>query len=77
MLDIFFDESQKYFVDRINIFGNFITEEKVIRNALIVDEGDPFNEILFNKSINEVKSKGIFGSVESEVNNSESKSNYR
>ena len=76
-IEIFFDESQKYYVDRINIFGNFITEEKVIRNALIVDEGDPFNQILFNKSINEVKSKGIFGSVTSEVNDSKSKSNSK
>jgi len=67
---IFFEESEKYFVERINIFGNFITEEKVIRNALIVDEGDPFNEILFNKSINEVKSKQIFNSVTPEINDS-------
>ena len=74
-IKIFFEESQKYYVDRINIFGNFITEEKVIRNSLIVDEGDPFNKILFNKSINEVKSKGIFKSVTAEVIDSESK-NY-
>ena len=33
---------------------------------LIVDEGDPYNKILFNKSINEIKSKGIFKSVNSE-----------
>ena len=76
-IEIFFDESQKYYVDRINIFGNFITEEKVIRNSLIVDEGDPFNKILFNKSINEMKSKGIFKSVTSEVNNSDSKINSK
>ena len=46
-----FDDLEKIYVERINIFGNFITDEKVIRNSLIVDEGDPFNEILFNKSI--------------------------
>ena len=55
----------KSFCRKINIFGNFITEEKVIRNALIVDEGDPYNEILFNKSINDIKSKQIFKSVKS------------
>jgi len=76
-IEIFFEESQKYYVDRINIFGNFITEEKVIRNTLIVDEGDPFNKILFNKSINEIKSKGIFKSVTSEVNISETKQNSK
>ena len=76
-VNIFFNESEKYYVDRINIFGNFITEEKVIRNTFIVDEGDPFNNILFNKSINEVKSKGIFKSVNSEVINSKSINNTK
>ena len=70
-IKIFFEETEKYFVDRINIFGNFITEEKVIRNALIVDEGDAYNKILFNKSINEIKAKGIFKSVTSVVNDSD------
>ena len=55
-----FDELEKIFVDRINILGNFIKDEKVIRNSLIVDEGDPFNDILFVKSIENIKSKGIF-----------------
>ena len=58
-----FDELEKVFVDRINIFGNFITDEKVIRNSLIIDEGDAYNEILFNKSIANLKSLGIFKNV--------------
>ena len=69
-ISIFLEESEKKFVERINIFGNFITEEKVIRNSLIVDEGDAFNKILFNKSINNVKSKGLFESVETEIEDS-------
>ncbi len=67
-----FNELDKFYVDRINIFGNFITDEKVIRNALIIDEGDPYNEILFNKSIKDIQAKNIFQSVEaksSEDNN--------
>ncbi len=76
-INIFFEETDKYFVDRINIFGNFITEEKVIRNKLIVDEGDAYNNILFNKSINNLKSKGIFKSVNSEVKDSEMKNNMK
>ena len=40
------EESEKYFVNRINIFGNNVTEENVIRNQFEIDEGDPFNEIL-------------------------------
>ena len=70
-IEIFFDEIEKSYIDRVNILGNFITEEKVIRNALIVDEGDAFNEILFNKSINELKAKNIFKSVKSQINASE------
>ena len=59
-----FEDLDKIFVDRINILGNFITDEKVIRNSLIVDEGDPFNEILFNRSISNMKSLNIFKSVD-------------
>ena len=61
------EESEKFYIERINIFGNFITEEKVIRNSLIVDEGDPFNEILFNKSIQNLKGKNYFKNVEPEI----------
>ncbi len=57
------DELDKKYVERINIFGNFITDEKVIRNTLIIDEGDPYNEILFDKSISKIKSRNIFKSV--------------
>ncbi len=63
-LDIFFDESKKYYVNRINILGNSVTREEVIRNKIIVDEGDPFNEILFKKGINNIKSLNFFKSVE-------------
>ena len=76
-IKIYFDESEKFFVEKINIFGNFITEEKVIRNSLIVDEGDPYNEILFNKSINDIKSKQIFKSVKSKVQNSTTQENSK
>ena len=61
------EESEKFYVERINILGNHITTEQFIRNQLIVDEGDPFNAILHNKAINDLKSKGIFGSVKSDI----------
>ena len=68
-VDFNFDilETKKVYVKKINILGNNITSEEFIRNQLIVDEGDPFNKILHNKSINILKSKGIFGSVSSRV----------
>ena len=60
-------ETQKFYVEKINILGNSYTLEEVIRHSFIVDEGDPYNEILFNKSINELKAKNIFGSVKSKM----------
>jgi outer membrane protein insertion porin family len=62
-------DSNKFYVERVNIYGNYATIEEVIRNQLIVDEGDPLNNILFNKSINQIKSLGIFKTVNSEIIN--------
>ena len=68
-IDIIFtvSETEKLYVEKINIFGNNITEESVIRNMLEADEGDPFNELLHAKSINNIKSLNIFKSVNVEI----------
>ena len=60
-------ESDKFYVEKINVIGNFNTLEEVIRNNLIIDEGDPFNEILFNKSVNNIQSLGIFKKVKTDI----------
>ena len=60
-------DSNKFYVERINILGNFTTIEEVVRNNLVVDEGDPLNTLLFNKSIDNVKGLGIFKRVESKI----------
>ena len=60
-------ETEKYFVEKINIFGNNITKENVIRNQFEIDEGDPFNEILVKKSINNIKSLNFFKNVKKEI----------
>jgi len=62
-------ETPKYYIQKINIFGNNVTNENVIRNQFEIDEGDPFNEILFNKSINNIKSLNFFKSVDSKIEN--------
>ena len=67
------EESKKFYVERINIFGNYITEENVIRNSLLVDEGDAYNEILVNKSINEIKSRRLFKTVNRIIDDGSSK----
>ena len=60
-------ETEKFFVEKINIYGNNITREDVIRNNLEIDEGDPFNEILAKKSENKLRSLNFFKNVKSEV----------
>ena len=66
-LEFTVEQSEKFYVNRINIFGNTITSENVIRNQLLVDEGDPYSEILVNKSINNIKSLNFFKKVISKI----------
>ncbi len=68
-IDITFkvSETEKLYVEQINILGNNITEESVIRGQLEVDEGDPFNELLQAKSLNKIRSLNIFKSVDAEI----------
>ena len=61
------EESEKFVVKKINIFGNNITQENVIRNQFEIDEGDPFNEILYNKTLNNIKSLGFFKKAVGEI----------
>tara|TARA_B100001093_G_scaffold499865_1_gene549597 strand:- start:4261 stop:6492 length:2232 start_codon:yes stop_codon:yes gene_type:complete len=60
-------EGQKVLVERVNITGNSITNEDVIRGELILDEGDPFTNLSLAKSISEIKDRNIFKKVEYEV----------
>ena len=60
-------KSDRFIVEKINIFGNNVTRENVIRNQFELDEGDPYNEILAKKSINNIKSLRFFKSVNSKV----------
>ena len=56
-------EGEKFIIEKINIAGNTITNDSVIRGELLVDEGDPYSELLVNKSMNEIKARNIFGEV--------------
>ena len=60
-------ETEKSYIKKINILGNNVTSESVIRNQIIVDEGDPFNEILFSKSINNIKGLNFFREVTTKI----------
>ena len=54
-------------MERINIIGNVVTNEDVIRGELILDEGDPYTKLSLEKSISKIKSRNIFKTVEYEV----------
>ena len=60
-------DSEKFYVEKVNFFGNFNTIEEVLRNKLIVDEGDPLNEVLYNKSIDQIRSLDFFKNVKSKI----------
>ena len=69
LINLTFDiaESEKFYVEKINIFGNNITREEVIRNNLLVDEGDAFNELLQTRTLNNLNALNIFSKVNSEI----------
>jgi outer membrane protein insertion porin family len=69
LINLTFDigESEKFYVKTINILGNNITREEVIRNNLLIDEGDAFNELLQTRTLNNLKALNFFSKVESEI----------
>ena len=66
-IDFKIEETEKFFIEKINIFGNNVTRESVIRNQIEIDEGDPFNQILYAKSLNNIKALNFFENVEGEI----------
>ncbi len=67
-------EGSKELIERIDIVGNTITEEGVIRGDLLVDEGDPMNNLKLSKSISRLKARNIFAKVNSKVSEGSSSS---
>tara|TARA_B100000965_G_scaffold382516_1_gene380933 strand:+ start:872 stop:3106 length:2235 start_codon:yes stop_codon:yes gene_type:complete len=66
-------EGEKTLVERINILGNNVTNESVIRGELLLDEGDPFTDLKLSKSISQIKGRRIFADVKSSVSQGSSK----
>ena len=65
VLNVF--EGKKNLIERINITGNYATNEDVIRGELIVDEGDPLTNLNLDKSIAKIKERRIFKDVSYEI----------
>jgi outer membrane protein insertion porin family len=66
-------DGQKVLINKININGNSITEEKVIRDNMLLAEGDYLNSTKAKKSVDNIKAKQIFSKVEYKIENSEKK----
>ena len=65
VFDIF--EGEKVLIERINVLGNSVTNEDVVRSELLLDEGDPFTNLSLDKSIAKIKSRKIFKTVKPSV----------
>jgi outer membrane protein insertion porin family len=61
-MGIVFDvaESQRVFVERIDINGNTLTQDKVVRREFRLNEGDAFNSIQVKRTADRIKSLGYF-----------------
>ena len=60
-------EGKRILVERINVVGNNITNESVIRSELEIDEGDPYTKLGIEKTVSNLKSRNIFKSVEYKI----------
>jgi outer membrane protein insertion porin family len=70
------NDEQKVLINKVNVQGNLITEEKVIRDNLLISEGDYLNLSKVKKSIDNVKSKQFFSKVDYKIEDSDKK-NYK
>ncbi|WP_417593866.1 outer membrane protein assembly factor BamA [Parasphingorhabdus sp.] len=61
-MDILFQvaESDRVYVERIDINGNTLTQDKVVRREFRLNEGDAFNSFMVKRSANRIKSLGFF-----------------
>ena len=69
-------EGEKITVERINVTGNSVTNESVIRSEMLVDEGDPFSKLVLKKSVSEIRARNIFKDVKYKVSDG-SKNNLK
>jgi outer membrane protein insertion porin family len=53
-------EAPRVYVEAININGNTLTQDKVIRREFRIAEGDAFNSLQVKRSTNRIKSLGYF-----------------
>ena len=70
---IYEEISEPLTVKSINILGNSITKDSTIRNSIVIDPGDYFNEYLINKSKKNLQKKKFINKVNVNLNEFEKK----
>ena len=68
---------KKTMIGKINIYGNSITEEKVVRDNLNISEGDILNTSKIKKSIDNINSKNIFKKADYKISDSDIQKNFK
>ena len=68
---------KKTLIGKINIYGNSITEEKVVRDSLIISEGDILNISKIKKSIDNIDSKNFFKKTDYKISDSDLQKNSK
>jgi outer membrane protein insertion porin family len=63
-LTLQFDQQKQFFVRRIQFVGNTTTRDKVIRRELLLDEGQIFNNRLWELSLLRLNQLGYFNKIE-------------
>ncbi|WP_254514687.1 outer membrane protein assembly factor BamA [Novosphingobium sp. G106] len=53
-------EAPRVYVERIDVNGNTLTQDKVVRREFRIAEGDAFNSLQVKRSTNRIKSLGYF-----------------
>ncbi|MGB3738853.1 MAG: outer membrane protein assembly factor BamA, partial [Pontixanthobacter sp.] len=53
-------EAPRVYVERIDVNGNTLTQDKVLRREFRIAEGDAFNSLAIKRSTNRIKSLGFF-----------------
>jgi outer membrane protein insertion porin family len=61
------EEGPRVYIERINIVGNFRTQDDVIRREFSLAEGDAFNRLLVEAARRRLRSLGYFKTVEVET----------
>tara|TARA_R110000868_G_scaffold232835_4_gene486488 strand:- start:17675 stop:20038 length:2364 start_codon:yes stop_codon:yes gene_type:complete len=66
VVEFVIDEGPRVYIERIDIAGNTRTLDRIIRRELDIVEGDAFNQVLVDRSRNNIRRLGFFEEVELE-----------